>query len=1165
MRDLLTGLAILVILVLAAATAAPWFVDWNAWRGEVEKHLTTALGRNVRIGGDLSIRLLPQPHLTARKISIEAAQAPAALTIDSLDAELSLTSLLSGELRIVDGTIDRPAVTWRDAPAARPSPGSPTEKQFGSIAIERLAIRGGEFRNIAADGRVLFAAGADLVIETSQLAGPWKAQGRVEFDGKRYDIRWSSGALDADGKAAIKAALQDAGLSFIADIEGSLIIDRAGWRAPPRFEGRLAASGVLPWPFGKTVGPQPWRLTATGGGDANGFEASAVEIEAGPQDIGVKAEGEGMLRFANGLSGKIALKARPIDFDRMLAVDPGQTPQPLPMENAAELERLLAAIPFPVVFDVQVDRAYARADSFGPLRVSGRMEPGTVTLDRAEAQAPGGVKAGATGRIWIDSEPALEATINLAAAAPAKAWQWLSGAPPDILANQRFAKAGSAAASGRVRWRPGRLAFDEGVVTLDGAKAQLDFQRRFATGDDPGRFGLRVRADRLDLDLLPPVDVLPDTVGPDVAVSINAKEVVSATLGASIGSIELDARQQAGVLTLNKLLVSQKGLTVSADGMVKDGIGRFAADVAAEDMKPLAAMLQRAFPGAYTNALAARAAALSPAKFNGSLQPSRDGRRWQARIEGVAGETRFAALADAPRGGDPAAAARLESLRIRADAADSGKLIRQLGWEGGASGRPGSVLLEIDNAPNQPAGFAFNATVAGVAIEASAKAADAVTPTFAGGLRINAADIAPALSLLKLSSAGGAQRGWLESDLELGIAGLRLANLRGDLGGKTVRAGTIQVAIGEQPRMTGDIEIAALSLADVSTLALGVDGTSGAGGFWSAARFPTFAAWPIAFDIDLRAPRFDLGGGWTANDAALRLSSRNDGLRIDNIAGAFADGKISGSATIRRDGVAATMTGRLDATRLDLARLGASGVPGQLDLAFDFSGNGDSLSRMASGLAGAGSMTLRKVSFPQIDAGASARVVASQAKNEAMPSMPLLTPLVEQELSRAPLTLEALSAPVTISNGVARIGPARAESLAALIVGSSQVDLRSWTIDARAQITGRAADGALSPEIGLVYTGPLAMPRRSIEVGDLFSDLTQRAAAREADRVQALEHDARERAAFNRRLRVDRDRTEAERRGVRPPDPAPVAPPPAPPLTIPGLLALPPADAPPAQ
>ncbi len=265
MRDLLTGIAILLILALATAFAAPWFIDWNAWRGEAERRLGAAIGRNVRIAGDMTVKLLPQPFVTARRVSIEAAHAPASGTADLVQLELSLASLLRGELRITDGLVERPTIVWRDVPPTPGANAAPLDIP-ASVVIEKLSLRDAEFRRNGPGGVETMSARGDLGVEAQSLVGPWKAQGRIDFAGRRYDLRWASGVIDNDGRAALKMSLQDGGFAFVAEADGVLTIDRKGWRAPPRFEGRVTASGSMPWPFGKTDGEQPWRLAAVGGG-----------------------------------------------------------------------------------------------------------------------------------------------------------------------------------------------------------------------------------------------------------------------------------------------------------------------------------------------------------------------------------------------------------------------------------------------------------------------------------------------------------------------------------------------------------------------------------------------------------------------------------------------------------------------------------------------------------------------------------------------------------------------------------------------------------------------------------------------------------------------------------------------------------------------------------
>ena len=62
MRDILTALAGLVILVLAAALVAPPLIDWEARRATVDAALSRSLGVEARSDGRLEIRLLPSPR-----------------------------------------------------------------------------------------------------------------------------------------------------------------------------------------------------------------------------------------------------------------------------------------------------------------------------------------------------------------------------------------------------------------------------------------------------------------------------------------------------------------------------------------------------------------------------------------------------------------------------------------------------------------------------------------------------------------------------------------------------------------------------------------------------------------------------------------------------------------------------------------------------------------------------------------------------------------------------------------------------------------------------------------------------------------------------------------------------------------------------------------------
>src|SRR6202041_3947174 len=102
----LLGLAIAFIIALIAALVGPYFVDWNQFRPQFEAEATRVLGATVRVGGELDARLLPTPSLRLRSVVVGSANDLGKVRADKLDIEFSLGSLMRGEWRANELTIN---------------------------------------------------------------------------------------------------------------------------------------------------------------------------------------------------------------------------------------------------------------------------------------------------------------------------------------------------------------------------------------------------------------------------------------------------------------------------------------------------------------------------------------------------------------------------------------------------------------------------------------------------------------------------------------------------------------------------------------------------------------------------------------------------------------------------------------------------------------------------------------------------------------------------------------------------------------------------------------------------------------------------------------------------------------------------------------------------
>jgi uncharacterized protein involved in outer membrane biogenesis len=93
----------LLAAVLAALFAVPLFVDWNGYRGVIEEEASRILGRDVRVGGNINVRLLPTPYLRFEKLRIadisEGASEPL-FRADAFTLWLSVPPLLKGDLEV---------------------------------------------------------------------------------------------------------------------------------------------------------------------------------------------------------------------------------------------------------------------------------------------------------------------------------------------------------------------------------------------------------------------------------------------------------------------------------------------------------------------------------------------------------------------------------------------------------------------------------------------------------------------------------------------------------------------------------------------------------------------------------------------------------------------------------------------------------------------------------------------------------------------------------------------------------------------------------------------------------------------------------------------------------------------------------------------------------
>src|SRR6478735_5475647 len=195
----LLGLSIAFIIALIAALIGPYFIDWNQFRPQFETEATRVVGAPVRVAGELDARLLPTPSLRLRSVVVGGPNDLGKVRADKLDVEFSLGSLMRGEWRANELTINGMALDLGlDAKGRIAWPASTGTFNLGSLAIDRLNLTGRVALHDAASRGTLELNDIAFSGDVRSLAGSVRGDGSFTLSEERYPFRISTGQ-GADG------------------------------------------------------------------------------------------------------------------------------------------------------------------------------------------------------------------------------------------------------------------------------------------------------------------------------------------------------------------------------------------------------------------------------------------------------------------------------------------------------------------------------------------------------------------------------------------------------------------------------------------------------------------------------------------------------------------------------------------------------------------------------------------------------------------------------------------------------------------------------------------------------------------------------------------------------------------------------------------------------
>ncbi len=420
MSNGLLYIAGLVSLALAALFAVPYFVDWNGYRGVFEEEATRILGREVRVGGNVNVRLLPSPYVSFEKLRIAdptGATGEPFFRAESFTMRLSAPPLLKGIIEANEIVLEKPFVrlavdangdgNWRSFQVASASlPFIPAGVTLQSVKINdgTIALHGPKGIGFAQVG------GLNGELKAESINGPFSFKGVAETAVGEREVRLATGPMEADGGIRFKATAR--GTAHDANtyaMDGRL----ADLKGRPRVDGELTAKLMLPadavvQPTAPaTPGTKPETpsidFKARVSGDSQGLRvddiALAFEHIGQPQLIA----GSATASWTETLTIGMDLSSRWLDLDRVAkssteGSDPFNTARNFVL---AMMEALPENADSKVAFDL--DQATLGGEAVNGVRLEVRRAQGALLLNTLRAGLPGGTRVALDGSVAGDA------------------------------------------------------------------------------------------------------------------------------------------------------------------------------------------------------------------------------------------------------------------------------------------------------------------------------------------------------------------------------------------------------------------------------------------------------------------------------------------------------------------------------------------------------------------------------------------------------------------------------------------------------------------------------------------------------------------------------------------------------------------------------------------
>jgi uncharacterized protein involved in outer membrane biogenesis len=1156
----------LLVLALLAALIVPHFIDWTSYRADFEREASAILGRKVTVHGTASARLLPFPSVTFNDVSVAGGPAgQPAMTVDTFSMDAELAPFLRGEVLIFDMRLVRPKamididaggkVDW----TMRPS--NPFD--IKQVSIERMSITDGEIvLRHAAGGRSHVLSQINSIVSARSLAGPWRLNGSLSFDGLMTAFSASTGRVGEDGKLRVHIKADPGAYPLEIETDGNAAVENGA----VSYSGEFRVAGIerksaqssgtnngTVKPGGKAPPEPGYRLRGKFEFDHRKLVVNEFRFETGPLDNPYTADGKAMVDLGIAPHFSIEADGAQVQFDEAVG---GEARGSLTLaERVAALEKALVHLPRPTIpgtIEVKLPAVVAGDTTIRGVHLSAEPAQGGWRVKSLAATLPGRATLEADGLVRTEGDFGFKGSLLLAVAQPSGFAAWLAKDVDEAIRNlpsagfkamvdmtdtrQVFSNLelvlGKASFHGRIDASEPQDARPSVDMQLEGGELDLEgltaFASLFVSDKGANRFS--------DYDLDFQVKAGPVDAG-----------------GLKAQTVDTSLRLRQGMLEIDKLAVGGlAGASISATGRIKDfpasPTGDIDASVIALDLRPLVEMVAARYPGnVLLKGLAERGRAY-PELFQdarvdvvASAADNGDGSTGLAvSAQGKAGGSAFS-LSLSGRGEAERIAEAPFALTFNARNDDATALLALYGvpvlplgvvgagrTEVGAKGTLTGGLQTTFSFAGRDFKTDFNGIVTDAAQGARAK----------GHLSLEAADIEPWLMTAGVTLPGMGMGTSVQLEADAGYAGgrLDLKGLGGTVNEEAVSGDIDATVLGGKPHFSGALTLDELDLASAAAMLFGDQAFVPTGKGWPTTPFADQSHAPFTADLAINAAALAAGNFASAYDARFSARLDNEGFRLTNLTAELFGGDFSGELDLKNNGGTGLFSSQMRVSGVDLSKaLPEAGLAGTGDVSASLTASGKSAGAMISSLAGSGAASFKDLTvgeinpygFPDLIAKADAIGRDIDADKTAA-----FAPAIVSDGN-----FEARDSEVafTLAGGTLRLPPVTLENPQATLSTDASVDLGSATVAIRGAIEYRPGDEALvgsEPVMNFTIDGPIGAAKRRFDSGPLTQFLTQRALEKEQRRVEAMQASLLEKQRLRREARYYASLQEARDRAA---------------------------------